>query len=602
MNKIVFFIIGIFMTLPLYSQVEDIYFGAGNNDQVTVSSSDNAQLYSGVFTANDHNTITGKGMLADTIEASRFLFQAAFGGNKQLITDVINLGIEAWIDSQFLIPPTYATDTINGIYEDSKKIWILNGNDEANYPSRPNHVHMNYTWWQNTMLADDILRQKMAYALSQILVLSSESDLTSYGVAVANYYDRLIKHSFGNFYDLLYEVTRHPGMGNYLTYFRNKKTDESTNTYPDQNYAREVMQLFTIGLDSLNLDGTPALDTAGNRIPTYDNDDIIEFSKIFTGLASGAVAPYITYTEDPYFNLSFYATAKDSLMAMYDAYHEPGEKYLLNGYVVPDGQTGMEDLEDALMHLFNHPNVGPFISYRLIQRLVKSNPTPAYVESVATIFNNNGAGVRGDLKAVLKAILMHPEARECTWINHPQQGQLREPFLRKTHFINSIGLLDNSLENFWNYKYWFYNETGQHPFHSPTVFNFYVPNYVPNGPIEDANLVAPEFQIHNSRTSIGFSKQVYYWVENLVALRTSGYEGYVITNPDFDSLEEIAKDADALIDYLDIRLTHGKLSTNTREIIKETLNEFGTSGFDIDRRIRLATYLIMISPDYSILK
>lgn len=600
-----FLIILILSGLPgmiITAQVPDIYFGAGNNNSlISVSGSSNSQLYPGTETAEAVNTVNGKGMLAKRMEASRFLSQAGFGGSLAMIDTVVNMGIEAWIDSQFVTPPTYYSDTIWSIWQQSKDIYFGNGNTGF-FPSRPDSKHMDYAWWNNILQAKDILRQKVAYAFSQILVISSEGTLQGYGNATANYYDILVRNAFGNFYDMLYEVSIHPAMGIYLTHFENDKTDTTTNEYPDENYAREIMQLFTIGLDSLNLDGTPALDSNGQRIPTYDNNDIAEFAKIFTGLGAGDVSSQVNWTDEPSFGMGFWATKKDTFMTMYEDHHEPGEKHLLNGYIVPAGQSGMEDIQDAIQHLFDHPNVGPFISYRLIQRLVKSNPTPEYVAAVASVFNDNGNGVRGDLKAVVKAILMHPEARECYWINDPNQGQLREPILRKTQFINAIGLILSPLNNYWNYKYWFYDETDHHPLHSPTVFNFYKPGFTPNGPIEDAGNVAPEFEIYNSRTSIGFSRQVYRWVETDKILETSYYEGYEYSSPDLASLMETAKDPDALLDHLDVLLTQGNLSDYTRHIIKNTLNEYGTSNDDLDTRLKLATYLIMISPDFNIIK
>lgn len=585
----------------IFSQVKNIYFGAGNNSQITVSSSNNHQLYSGSETAYAVNTVNGEGLIAKRMEAARFLSQAAFGGDIALIDTVAKMGIENWIDSQFIEKPIFYTDSVKKIRDESYTIWLNNGNTGF-YPSRPNYIHMDYAWWQTIMTTEDILRQRVAYALSQILVISAEGNLDGYGTALANYYDILVRHAFGNFHDLLYEVSVHPAMGIYLTHFENSKTDLATNTFPDENYAREIMQLFTIGLDSLNLDGTPVLDSNGERIPTYDNNDIAEFAKIFTGLGASDVVEYVNWTDQPYFGIGIWGTKKDTSMMMYEDYHEPGEKHLLNGYIVPAGQTGMEDIEDAIQHLFDHPNVGPFISYRLIQRLIKSNPTPAYVASVASIFNDNGNGVRGDLKAVVKAILLHPEARECDWINDPNQGKLVEPILRKTQFIKAIGLEPSALNNYWNYYSWFYSETSQHPLHSPTVFNFYTTDFVPNGDIETAGNVAPEFAIYNSRTSIGYARQVYRWIENATCLKTSWYEGYETNAPDLTSLNEMAKDPDALLDHLDVTLTHGMLSDKTRSIIKQTLNQYGTSASDIESRIKLATYLIMISPDFNILK
>jgi len=594
-------IIVVLLHFNLNSQVKDIYFGGGNTDHISASASSSYQIYSGTETANAEKTINGDGLLAARMEAARFLTQAAFGGDMAMIDTVVNMGIEAWIDSQFVKPPVFYTDSVEKIWNESYTVWLNNGNT-GSYPARSNYIHMDYAWWQTIMTTDDILRQRVAYALSQILVISAEGDLDGYGNALASYYDILVRNAFGNFHDLLFEVSIHPAMGIYLTHFENQKTDLATNTFPDENYAREIMQLFTIGLDSLNLDGTPALDNDGNRIPTYDNDDIGEFAKVFTGLGAGDVADYVMWTDEPYFGLGGWGAKKDTFMMMYEDQHEPGEKHLLNGYTIPAGQSGMEDIEDAVQHLFDHPNVGPFISYRLIQRLVKSNPTPAYVAQVASIFNDNGSGVRGSIMDVVKAILMHPEARECSWINDPNQGMLREPILRKTQFLKAIGLNLSPLNNYWDYYSWFYNETDQHPLHSPTVFNFYMPNFTPNGPIEEAGNVAPEFNIYNSRTSIGFSRQVYRWVERGIALRTSWYEDYETASPDLASLNEFAKDPDALLDHLDVLLTHGMLSEKTRSIIKQTLNEFGTTSSDIDARVRLATYLVMISPDYNILK
>ena len=602
MKKINYGVLLFFIPLILKPQVPDKYFGGGiNSDLITVSSSDEYQLYSGTETAEAVNTVNGKGLLAKRMEASRFLSQAGFGGSLSMIDTVVKMGIEAWIDSQLVKPPTYYSDTIWDIYDQSKQIFYDNGNTGF-FPSRPYSNHMDYAWWNNILQAKDILRQKVAYAFSQILVISASGTLESYGDALASYYDILVRNAFGNFYDMLYEVSLHPAMGIYLTHFQNSKTDTVNNEYPDENYAREIMQLFSIGLDSLNLDGTPALDSLGNRIPTYDNNDITEFAKIFTGLGAGDVSDQVNWTDEPSFDLSFWGTRKDTLMAMYEDHHEPGEKHLLNGYVVPAGQTGMEDIADAIQHLFDHPNVGPFISYRLIQRLVKSNPTPQYVAAVASVFNDNGYGVRGDLSAVVKAILMHPEARDCSWINDPNQGKLREPILRKTQFVNAIGVVFPFLQKYWDYYSYFYKETDQFPLHSPSVFNFYKPEFTPNGPIEDAGNVAPEFEIYNSRTSIGFSRQVYRWIENEKLLQTSWYENNSYASPDLSSLTEIAKDPDALLDHLDVLFTQGQLSEHTRSIIKDTLNEYGTTSDDLDTRIRLATYLIMISPDFNILK
>ena len=573
------------------------YIGAGHSDGVIVTSSDDYQLYQGTEVATGIKTINGQGLIGKQIEASRFLSQASFGADMDLINEVADLGIENWIDQQLNTSPTYYTDTLDNIYHKSFDIYVANGGDSADYPIRANHVHMDYAWWQNNMLAKDVLRQRLAYSLSQICVISLEGTLGSYSAGVASYYDIMVRNSFGNYKDLLLEVSLHPAMGNYLSHLNNPKTDTVNNIYPDENYAREIMQLFSIGLYKLNLDGSYELDGNNNRIPTYTNEDIKEFAKVFTGLGIGARLD----TNNTYFGLGIYIADLTVPMQMYESWHEQGVKNLLDGYVVPAGQTGMEDINDAVDHLFNHPNVGPFLAKRLIQRLVKSNPTPSYISAVASAFNNNGAGVRGDMQAVVKAILLHPEARSCSWSTDPDQGKLREPILKYTDFVKSTGIF-SPLNNYWNYSYWFKQNTAQHPLRSQTVFNFYGPDYTPNGPISDNNLVAPEFELYDTRTSIGFANQVYYWVESEIMLRTAGYEDYTISAPNLGIYSEMAKSSDAILDYLDVVMTHGQLTDRTRRIIKETLDQNSLSLTQLSYRVRLATYLILISPDYNILK
>ena len=581
---------------PMPLPVPDyITLGAGNDAKITVTTSDDHQLYSGTNTATGTKTVNGAGLSGAEIEAARFLSQSTLGFNDQMLQNVINGGVNRWIGAQFNVPPTYLTDTINLIYQQALQIWIANGNDPNDYPPRPRDQHMDYTWWQSCVKAPDALRHRVAEALSQILVISINSTLVTYGVGVANYYDALLEHAFGNFEDLLLAISLHPSMGVYLTHINNPKTDTVAMQFPDENFARELMQLFCIGLDELNPDGSPILDTAGNRIPTYDNDDISEFAKVFTGLGYGARldgAP-------PFFGMGPYNADFTVPMAMYENWHEPGEKYLLNGHVIQAGQTGMQDIAEAVNHLFNHPNVGPFIGRRLIQRLVKSNPTPGYINSVTQVFNNNGQGVRGDMKAVIKAILLHPEARSCAWINHYEQGRLREPILKKTQFVRYYDVI-HPLNNMWNYSNQYLSNTDMHPMRSPSVFNFYQPDFAPNGPVADTGLVAPEFGIYNTRTSIGYANQVYRWIETDRILQTSGVTGNLTAAPDLLILGEYAKDPDAILDHLDIVLTHGQLGASSRAAIKEQLVKFDNSINGLRSKIKLATYLMLISPDFNI--
>jgi hypothetical protein len=305
------------------------------------------------------------------------------------------------------------------------------------------------------------------------------------------------------------------------------------------------------------------------------------------------------YIDEPEFFLDIYLADMTVPMKMYGEWHEPGPKQLLNGFVVPAGQTGMEDINNAIDNLFNHPNVAPFIGKQLIQKLITSNPSPEYVSRVSAVFNDNGQGVRGDLKAVVKAILLDPEARSCEFVQSETSGKLREPFLRYAHFSESMDL-EQFFGRYWNPGYGFWLATGQMPLASPTVFNFYLPDYQPSGPISDAQLVGPEFQIHNSRTSIEFINQVNDWaVWQYMWGSWEPEDPY--TTVDLKQLEDLARDPEVLINHLDRIFTHGNLSEGTREIIRDTLEPMIWGDFRYDRA-RMALYLIMISPDYAVQK
>jgi uncharacterized protein (DUF1800 family) len=286
-------------------------------------------------------------------------------------------------------------------------------------------------------------------------------------------------------------------------------------------------------------------------------------------------------------------------MKMYEEWHQQGQKNLLNGFVVPAGQTGMEDIEDALDNLFNHPNVGPFIGKQLIQRLVTSNPSPAYVSRVSAAFNDNGQGVRGDMKAVIKAILLDPEARSCQAVQDPQSGKLREPFVRYNHAANALDI-EQYYGRYWNAGYGFYLATGQMPLAAPSVFNFFLPEFHPNGEIGDAGLVGPEFQIHNSRTSVEYINQVNDW--SVWQYMFGSWEtGDPYTTVSLHNLEDLARDPEVLVNELDRVFTHGQLSEQTRGVIKQTIEQFIWGDYRYDRA-RMALYLILISPDYAVLK
>ena len=390
------------------------------------------------------------------------------------------MGFAAWIDDQFTRPVGKLQPFVE---------WCLaNGNANALYGD-----YKEYAWWNRAMgvpklrpdatesQLPDPLRQRVAFALSQVLVISDRpEDLAVVPQGMANYYDVLLTHSFGNYRDLLRDVSLHPCMGMYLSHLGNRKPDPANNIFPDENYAREVMQLFSIGLWMLNPDGTRQLDPDGQPIPSYDNTNITEFARVFTGLAFGGT------------NVNFGLWPRDFTTPMkgWDAEHDLAPKSLLLGATTParaasPGSTGtatLADVDAAIDNLFHHPNTGPFIAIRLIQRLVTSNPTPAYVGRVAAAFADNGSGVRGDMQAVVKAILLDPEARDYAALADPQFGKVREPFLRCVNFARAFNA--SAPAGFYALDAFTLDHI-EEPLKSPSVFNFYLPTYSPPGPITD---------------------------------------------------------------------------------------------------------------------
>jgi uncharacterized protein (DUF1800 family) len=575
------------------------FIGAGHDQGISVLTSSDHSDADGSFVAAGLSTVSGKGLDGPSMEAARFLAQASFGPSVGEIERVREMGIETWIDEQLNIDPSFLLPELINVYHTALEVFTDNGGIAVNYDERPSWEHFDYTWWQVNLTGPDLLRQKVAYALSQVLVISVESGLFDKGEALADYYDVLIKHAFGNYRDLLLEVTLHPAMGVYLSHLNNPRELPEQNIHPDENYAREVMQLFSIGLFELNQDGTRKTDENGDFIPTYDNNDIKQLARVFTGLGAGG-----TISRDdgllPQFNLGMDVIDFTVPMRMYEEWHEPGSKELIGGLILPEGQDGMTDIGQAIDHLFNHPNTGPFLATRLIQRLVKSNPSPGYIARIAGVFNDNGLGVRGDLASVVKAILLDEEARSCEWLNDPEQGRLREPISRYTHFVQAIGM-DNDLGLFWNIGEPLMNSVSQHPLHSPTVFNFYLPDFQPNGPIAERDLNGPEFQIHNTKTSIGYANLVNDWAVEGELLYTYEEDGF-LTRTEFGHLLPFARYPEPLINRLDVLLTHGQLSDRTREIILEAISPFSENAVGDLYRLKLALYLFMISPDYTVLR
>ena len=514
-------------------------------------------------------------------EASRFLAQATFGGDRDLIDEVVTTGLESWLDDQLALPA-------NPTLPDVQALVAANpGDSEVDL-----YLYFDWVWWQRAMTAPDLVRHRVAFALSQIFVVSRREDtLFDSGDGMASYHDVLLRNAFGNARDLLLEVALHPMMGVYLSHALNRRSDPSLNRFPDENFAREVMQLFSIGLFELHPYGSQVLDGEGQPIPTYSNAEITEMAKIFTGLTFAPEEPGDPIEWDESDNLV-------DPMAMFEPEHEPGPKTLIGGVVVPAGQTGMEDIEAAIDVLFDHPNLGPFLGRQLIQRLVTSNPSPAYIARISAVFADNGSGVRGDLAAVIRAILLDPEARDSSRIDDPTFGKVREPIIRwiqlgrAFHLFSETGLFRHfggtSLED---EDFGELEPMAQYPYFSPSVFNFFSPFHQPAGGLVDAGLVSPEMEIIHSYTSIA--------TINMVD-RAIFQEHHLSDQDDPLALdldtEDAIEDPVALVDHLDLLLTYGTLSAASRQTILDAILPIEDS-YD---RAMLALYLLMISPDYAV--
>lgn len=593
---------------PLSAQVYQDFLGNGHNIGVTVTSSD-----SSVSTDTSTHTISGFRLVPDLVGASRFLANATFGASYEDIEYVSQIGIKSWIDEQVAMPyETYETDIRNLQNEIMAEQAALGFT-----PSTSRHFfYLTFAHYDKLFKTDDALRIRMAQALNQILVVSSADDFfmkRSYGLA--SYYDILYEGAFGNYRDILGSMALHPVMGVYLSHMQNRKANPAIGTSPDENFAREIMQLFTIGLDELNLDGTPTLDAHGNKTPTYDIEDIQELARVFTGLSGGAWDVDHYFYGDP---LRFYTNAVPFdytiPMIMYEEEHDQGSKILVNGDIVPAGQPGLDDINQALDVLFNHDNTGPFVSKRLIQHLVKSNPTPAYVKRIAHVFNDNGMGVRGDLEAVMRAILTDPEAIECSWINDPHGGKLIQPMERFTNLFLAfdISAASNKI------RFRDDGNTGvkleQAFYRAASVFNFFSPNYAESNYVAPADLVSPEFQILHSVSSINYINILEHALKTRPFYNQTGNNsshGGPALNTDDDPILDFSDEITvyetngiyALIDRLDLILCRGQLKQELKDFIANAIIENEVrSDYESSDAIEDAIYFIMASPSYIIRK
>ena len=534
-------------------------------------------------TSRQGNTLTAATITTAPVtpaEASRFLAQASFGPTMATINDVAATGPAAWIETQLAKP-----QSLHLSYIDSRPM----------PPYTPVSVNQFLeSFWKQARLGDDQLRQRMAFALSQIFVVSfADGNIYNHPRGIANYYDLLAKHAFGNFRDLLQAVATSPMMGVYLTYIHNQM--EAGERQPDENFARELMQLMTIGLYQLNPDGSLRTSN-GKPIETYKREDVAGIAKVFTGWS---------WWGPDQNTLRFFGTNGDPNqdihpMQNYARYHSTSEKKFL-GVTLSGADSAETEMKVVLDTLFNHPNVAPFISRQLIQRLVTSNPSTGYVVRVSAAFANNGNGVRGDMKAVIRAILLDPEAR-----NIGDNNKLREPILRLANWMRAFNAKSDSGYFRTEPMEDVLTNIGQTVMRSSSVFNFYRPSYTPpNTSLAANNLVAPEMQISSEPEVAGYLNSLQTTVQY-------GFGRYNDIKPDYSAEAALVLTPSALVERINLLLLNGAMSTQLRNQITTAVNAVviedprpwnGTVIAKAKRnRVYLAIFLAMSSPEYLVQK
>ncbi len=556
------------------------------------------------------------GVFDSAENTSRFLSSATFGARTEDINVLTGNSASQWFLAQLEEEPSYTWPA----FEELQARYEVEDEDDFFWPFSPNTV----AFWEYAIEGEDQLRQRMVYALSQLLVVSDFGGelLTDYPSAIAYYRDILTEHAFGNYRDLLEAVTYSPAMGYYLTYLGNLPQDDRTGRMPDENYAREILQLFTIGLVELNPDGTPRLDGDGNQIETYGNEDVTGLARVFTGL---------DLDEAPYSMSDDFAAELARPMRVFDEQHSLREKRFL-GTSIPAGTPGEESLRLALDHIMAHPNVGPFIGRQLIQRFTTSNPSPLYVERVASAFDVGlyvlpdnttvGTGRKGDLAATLAAVLFDEEALSGGGDNPREFGKPREPVLRFTQWARAFEvdasradlkpILWETLGN---------DALAQHPHRSRSVFNFYRPGYVAPGSLTgEAQLTVPELQIVNASSTPGYVNFMTYFIfaipgeseEDEIEELLEIFEDELGIDLDLEAAEEsfaafydreieLAGSPEALVAHLNLLLAGGRLEADTQLAIRNLISDIPLEWGDGEGawlRTVFAVLMTMTSPDY----
>jgi len=513
--------------------------------------------------------------------AARLLSQGTFGATTQSLRGAAGQSYEEWFSAQAAAAPSL---TLPAVMADQQA------------GLTPNRVQY---WFDHAVTGEDQLRQRMALALSEILVVSDNGGpLISQPLATAAYYDILVNHALGNYRTLLGEVSRSPAMGLWLSFFRNNRPDAATGVHADENYAREVMQLFSVGLVKLAPDGSVQTDAQGIGIPTYGQAEVTALANVLTGWASQPLGDHSG--EQAW----LYDVDLVHPMVCYQDHHDTDEKIIIDGAVIPAGGTCDADLDLALDTLFNHPNVGPFIGKQLIQRLVTSNPSPEYVRRVARVFDNNDKGVRGDLLAVAKAILTDPEA-----VKPSSDGKLREPLLRLTQLWRAFDAYDAQGQQHEYQVVWeTYGNFAQGPLQSPSVFNFFRPDYQRAGVIADQGLVAPEFQITNEYSQVTLDNQLQRWAYQFVDSQGTVHldPDYVVDTPPQETTvllhtaawEPLASRPERLVAQLDLVLMANQMSEDMKNLLVDYVDAIPES--EAANRVVEAAELVISSPQFAV--
>ncbi len=502
-------------------------------------------------------------------DAARFLLQATYGPRPGEVEALQQKGFARWLDEQLAMPAASHLAAYDRL---------------AAGVERPTPGLVRESFFSQAVEGPDQLRQRVAFALSELFVVSDvDAELRNNPDSLAAYLDLLAQHAFGNFRELLEAVTLSPTMGFYLDMAGSSKALPELGRNPNENYAREILQLFSIGLYELHPDGTLRLDADNQPIPTYDQDVVEAFARAFTGWTLGG-----QNQRDP---RRFFRPQRNFRIPMesWESYHDTGEKRLLGGAVLTAGQSAQTDLEQALDVVFRHPNVGPFVCRFLIQRLVTGNPSPAYVYRCGQAFADNGTGVRGDLRTVLRAVLLDYEARAPQLVTRPDQGHLREPVVR---LVGLLRTLDAEPRN----GRWRLPQLdrqgltlGQVPLRAPTVFNFFEPTFALPGEVAQAGLVSPEFQIATETTVVGTAN--YF----LAVLGAAGRNGPLRFNLTPFQPPQAPTD-EALLDRVDLLFFAGAMSDATRATLRTALADpdFPRPS---DQRVLTLLWLASLAPE-----